>query len=303
MNKYSLIIVMSLTIVLSLLAGCTGENVVENDMDLHVAVSILPQKYFVDRISGGEISVSVMVEPGANPATYEPKPEQLKDLSHTAVYFSIGVPFESVWLEKMAQVNENMLLINTIENIDRRPILAHSHGEEEDDEGHEDEIGSPDPHVWLSPELVKIQSRTIYEALVDLDPARQASYQANLEAFVKDIEALEQEIRQELSGLENRKFMVFHPSWGYFAADFGLEQIAIEVGGQEPSAQELAALIAEAKAEDIHVVLAQPEFSTQDAETIADEIGGEVLLISPLAEDWLSNMREVAKTFAEVLEK
>ena len=95
--------------------------------------------------------------------------------------------------------------------------------------------------------------------------------------------------------------MVFHPSWGYFARDFGLEQIPVEVGGQEPSAQELAELIARAKEENIRIIFAQPELSTQDAETIAKEIGGEVLLVSPLSPDWLENLREVAQTFAEAL--
>jgi len=95
--------------------------------------------------------------------------------------------------------------------------------------------------------------------------------------------------------------MVFHPAWGYFGDDFELEMIPIEVGGQEPSAAELADLMATAEAEDIQVIFAQPEFSTRDAETIADEIGGEVLLISPLAPDWLANMRHVASAFAEAL--
>jgi zinc transport system substrate-binding protein len=104
-----------------------------------------------------------------------------------------------------------------------------------------------------------------------------------------------------LEGAQNPKFMVFHPAWGYFARDFGLEQIAVEVGGQEPSAQELAHLITEAKEEGIQVIFAQPEFSARSAETIASEIGGKVLLISPLAPDWLDNMRRVARTFSEVM--
>ena len=97
--------------------------------------------------------------------------------------------------------------------------------------------------------------------------------------------------------------MVFHPAWGYFAADFGLEQIAVEVGGQEPSAQELVQLIESAKEAGIKIVFAQPEFSTQDAQTIAEEIDGEVLLISPLALDWLENLRIVSLTISGVLDR
>ena len=272
------------------------------DGPLTVMVSIVPQKYFVERVGGDRVQVMVMVEPGNSPATYEPKPEQLKALSAAAAYFSIGVPFDNAWLDKIAAANNNMLMVDTIANVERRPMTAHhQHDDESEEEAHEHEGGAPDPHVWLSPELVKVQSQAIYEALAQLDPAHKDAYQTNLAAFVADIDQLETDIKATLSGLKSNKFMVFHPAWGYFAHDFGLEQIAVEVGGQEPSAQELAHLIAEAQEEGIQVVFAQPEFSTTDAETIAKEIGGEVLLISPLAPDWLANMRRVAQTFADVL--
>jgi zinc transport system substrate-binding protein len=160
---------------------------------------------------------------------------------------------------------------------------------------------NPDPHIWLSPLLVQIQAETIAEALIALDQAHADAYRANLDAFVAHIAELDADIRETLDGVEQRRFMVFHPSWGYFARDYGLEMIPIEVGGQEPSAAELAGLIARAREEEIEVIFAQPEFSTEAAETIAAEIGGEVLLISPLAEDWLGNMRRVADVFAEQL--
>lgn len=283
-------------------AGCAAQNSEGDEGILNVTVSIVPQRYFVERIGGEHVDVSVMVEPGNSPATYEPKPEQLKALSDASAYFSIGVPFENVWLEKIADASEAMMMVDTIAEIERVPMEAHQHHHDDEHEG-DDHAGAPDPHVWLSPELVKVQARAIYEALVTLDPEHEAAYQANLDAFIADIDALESDIQSTLSGLESDKFMVFHPAWGYFADDFGLKQIPVEVGGQEPSAQELAALIEEAKEEDIQVIFAQPEFSTADAETIAQEIGGEVLLISPLAPDWLENMRTVAETFAEVLDR
>jgi zinc transport system substrate-binding protein len=279
-------------------ACCANEPSPAGDGKLNVVVSIVPQRYFVERIGGDRVSVSVMVEAGANPATYEPKPEQLKALSSAAAYFSIGVPFEDAWLAKIATANQEMVMVDTIAGIERMPMAAHHHDEEE-----QDAEGAPDPHVWLSPELVKVQSRIIFEALIELDPTHEATYDANLDAFTADIDSLQAEIEAALSGLEETKFMVFHPAWGYFARDFGLEQIPVEVGGQEPSAQEMAHLIEEAKEENIRVVFAQPEFSTQDAETIAQELDGEVLLISPLAPDWLENMRLVAQTFANVLGK
>ena len=134
-----------------------------------------------------------------------------------------------------------------------------------------------------------------------MDPAHEATFKNNLDVFVAEIETLQEDTQETLAGLDSDKFMVFHPAWGYFAREFGLQQIPIEVGGQEPSAAELAALIQTAREENIRVILAQPEFSIRSAETIAQEIDGEVLLISALNPDWLSNMRDVAETFAEVL--
>lgn len=293
-----------LVILALVLAGCGGaatQAPAEPAGVLNVVVSIVPQQYFVERIGGEHVDVTVMVPPGFSPATYEPKPEQLTALSEAAAYFSIGVPFENAWLDRIASANSEMLMVDTTVGIERMPMVAHHHHGEE--EHHEGEPENPDPHIWLSPQLVKIQAQTIYEALVQLDPAHKAEYKANLDSFIVDIDALDADIREILDEVEIHKFMVFHPAWGYFARDYGLEMIPIEIGGQEPSAAELAALIEEAQEEDIKVIFAQPEFSTKDAETIANEIGGEVLLISPLAPNWLDNLRRVAETFAEVLSR
>ena len=288
------------------LTAC-GQTVNDGGPDkLTVTVSISPQKYFVERIGGDLVDVNVMVEPGVSPHTYEPKPEQLRALSRSAAYFRIRVEFERAWMDRIVSANPDMLIVDTTEGIERMSITAHEHHEgeeEEEEEAHHEEAENPDPHVWLSPALVKVQAETIAETLIELDPEHESIYRENYETFVADIEELEREIGSTLDGIEKRSFMVFHPSWGYFARDFDLEMIPIEVGGQEPSAAELAALIEEAEEEDVKVVFAQPEFRTRDAETIAEEIGGEVLLISPLAEDWLDNMRRVADTFASALDE
>jgi zinc transport system substrate-binding protein len=273
-------------------AACGGAPAATPGGILQVTVSIVPQVYFVERIGGEYVSATVMVAPGDNPETYEPKPAQLKALSRSAAYFSIGVPFEGVWLNRIASANRKMKMVDTIAGIQRMPMATPEPGQP---------AGAPDPHVWLSPRLVKVQAQTIYEALAQLAPEHQAAFKANLDAFVTDIDGLESNIQQALSGVTQRKFIVFHPAWGYFARDFDLQQIPIEVGGREPSAQELAQLIGTAKADGIHVVFAAPEFSTSSAETIAKAIDGKVLLIDPLAADWLGNMQSVAQTFAQVL--
>jgi zinc transport system substrate-binding protein len=310
MTRRPCVVIGTLLLSGTLLAGC-GQRVPpgeitasESNGPLNVTVSILPQKYFVERMGGDHVSVNVMVQPGASPATYEPRPEQLAALSEADAYFSIGVPFENAWLDRIASANSEMLMVDTTTGIARMPMKAHRHGEAEEHEEevyHEGEPENPDPHVWLSPTLVKTQAQTIYGALVALDPAHEDAYEANLDRLIADIDALDAGIRETLEAVESKRFMVFHPAWGYFARDYGLEMIPVEIGGQEPSAAEMAALVAEAQAEDIKVIFAQPEFSTRAAETIANEIGGQVLLISPLAPDWLDSLRHVADTFAEVL--
>lgn len=298
-SRFEQSIVLALVFLLGSVAGCTQKPDPADSGRLDVVVSIAPQEYFVERIGGEYVNVSVMVEPGADVHTFEPKPEQMRVVSRAAAYFSIGVEFEDVWLAKIAQANPDMCLVDTVAGIQRMPMTAHHHHDGEGEKEHEE--GALDPHVWLSPELVKVQAQAIYAALTELDPAHKEAYKVNMDAFVADIDELEVEIKAALSGLKNNKFMVFHPAWGYFARDFGLEQIPVEIGGQEPSAQELAQLIELAKMEGIRVVFAQPEFSTTDAETIAREIDGQVLLINSLSPDWLENLRQVAQTFAEVL--
>ncbi|MGC8839411.1 MAG: metal ABC transporter solute-binding protein, Zn/Mn family [Anaerolineae bacterium] len=266
---------------------------------VQVTVSIPPQKYFVERVGGEHVQVTVMVGPGADPHTYEPRPEQLRALSRSQVYFRIGLPFESAWMDKFTAANPRMRIVDTSQGIERMPSLAHhAHGAEGAEEAGDETL---DPHIWLSPRLVKVQAQAIYGALADLDPAHQEEYRANLEAFLADLDALDQEIRGLLRDTPRRKFMVFHPAWGYFAREYGLEMVPIEVEGQEPSAAELADLIREAREEGITVVFAEPEFSTRSAEVIAREIGGRVVLVSPLAEDWLENLRRTAQALAEAL--
>jgi zinc transport system substrate-binding protein len=256
---------------------------------LQISVSIAPQRYFVERVGGEFVAVNVMVPPGAEPHTFEPKPQQLQALSQADTYLKIGTEFEAAWLGRMQALNPAMVMVDTTQGIERQPLPGGGAG------------AAPDPHIWLSPALVKLQAQTIYRALVTLDPPHQPQYKANLTAFLADIDRLDGEIRQALQGVKNRRFLVFHPSWGYFARDYDLEMITIEVGGQEPSAAELVELIRQAQQANIRVVFAQPQFSQQAARTLAQQIGGDVLLIDPLAADWLDNLRQVAKTFARVL--
>lgn len=317
MIKFQNILLTGLTIMT--LTGCNSqvnsvnEGKLDNNIQLSqdtetvdLAVTILPQSYLVRKIGGDRVKVNVMVKPGASPHTYEPLPQQLKELNEAEGYITIGDSFEKAWMDKIQSVNSQMLMIDSAQGIDKMEMIEHDHHDHDNDhhEGehdHENHAETLDPHIWLSPQLVKIQAENIYQGLIKLDPENQAEYQQNLEKFLKEIDQLDQQIRENLTAVKNRKFMVFHPSWGYFARDYNLQQIPIEVGGQEPSASELAELIDVAKQQNIKVIFAQPEFSAKSAETIAKEINGEVLFISPLAENWSDNLLKISETFGETL--
>ncbi len=277
---------------------------------LAVFVSIVPQQFFLEKIGGDFVDVSVMVTPGANPAVYEPKPQQIMRLSRAKIFFAIGVPFERVWLKKIAAANPAMRIVQTDAGIDKLPMGYHSHHEKEavhqtpKNQPHgnmQNYHETPDPHTWLSPPLVKQQAVAIFEALVRADPVNRVNYEHRYKGFIKELDEIHKELSSLFDGMEGSEFMVFHPSWGYFAHTYGLRQIAIEVEGKAPKPAQLAKLIQHCRAHDINVVFVQPQFSIKSAELIAREIGGQVIAADPLAENWSENLRVVAKKFHAAL--
>ncbi len=262
---------------------------------LHVTVSIPPQKYFVEKIGGDLVDVTVMVPAGAEPHTYEPKPRQLIDISKSAVYCAIGIAFDQTWLNRFRTANPRMLVVHTDKGIQKKPV--HMHGEERENESgrHHEYL---DPHIWLSPPLVKKQAEHIYGALVKTDPGNKEIYRRNYDAFLKELDELDEYLKnvfKEKGG--ELRFMVFHPSWGYFAREYGLEQIPVELEGKEPKPADLMKLIDTAKQFGIDVVFVQPQFSEKSARTITEAIDGEIVIADPLSEDWDRNLRNVAQQF------
>ncbi len=281
-----------LFILLAASPGFTAEK-------LPVFVSIAPQKFFVQQIGKDLVEIQVMVQPGANPATYEPRPRQMADLSRTGLYFSIGVPFEQTWLKKIMAANPAMEVVPTDHGIEKIPMAAFheevGHGKE--DHGHT----GLDPHIWLAPALVKIQSLTILKALKKADPGNAETYEKNHRVFAKKIEELDADLHQMFDDNQTLKFMVFHPSWGYFAQAYGLKQMPIEIQGKNPKPAQLKELIQHARENKINVIFVQPQFSTKSAALIAREINGIILFADPLAADWMDNMQLVAQKFREAL--
>ena len=323
MNTIWRIILLHVIILLSLSSNSLAAD------KLSVFVSIVPQHYFVQQIGKDLVDVQVMVQPGASPATYEPKPKQMADLSKTKIYFAIGVPYENAWLDEIAEANPNMQVVHTDHGIEKLAMVPHHHHDDEGehhedehkDEHHEDEHKGKkkehhdeaahgedhheheglDPHIWLSPALVKIQARTILSALQKADPAHRNDYENNYNAFIAQINQLDGDLKKIFAGKKGLQFMVFHPAWGYFAHDYGLEQVPIEVEGKDPKPAQLKELIEHAREKGIKIIFVQPQFSTKSAKVVAQEINGQVAFADPLAKDWMANLRQVADKFQVAL--
>ena len=270
---------------------------------MKVTVSIPPQKYFVQKIGGDLVDISVMVPPGSSPSTYEPKPKQMVRLTESRIYFAIGVFFEEVWLKKFVGVNPEMKIIATQDGIEKIPMKRHLHNENK--RNHNKRVahaGSKNPHIWLSPPLVMLQARNILDALVRADPTNRGIYESNYTNFITELVDVDIRISNLFADTgRSTRFMVYHPAWGYFAKAYDLIQIPVEMEGKKPTPKRLQQLIRTAKKDGIKVVFVQPQFSKKSAETIAKAIGGRVIFADPLAFDWAKNILMVAGQFKDAL--
>lgn len=261
------------------------ETTVSAASKINVFVSILPQQYFVQQVGGDLVDVHVMVGPGQNPATYEPTPQQMAALANADIYFSIGVPFEKAWLDKIKQSNNHLKVIGCCE------LLT-------DLEGHSHNDNNIDPHVWTSPKKVIHIVKLIEESLKEIKAEDGNRFEKSANDFIAELNKLDVFISSKLSRLQQRNLIVSHPSWGYFAHDYDLLQISIEQSGKEIQARSMVKLIKLAKEKNIKAVFVQKQFNDKAAMTIAKEIDAEVYELDPLAFNYIENMNDVANKIA-----
>ena len=254
-------------------------------------VSILPQAYFVERVGGPYVDVEVMAGPGQSPATYEPTPKQMVRLGNSQVYFRIGTPFEKGFIDKVSDTHKNLKIVDTRKGVPLRYFKR--------SKGHE----VPDPHIWLDPGRAKIQAATICETLSNFMPEHRSAFERNLRTFQADLSRVDRKIAEILAPFKGSKFYVFHPAFGYFGDAYGLEEVAVETEGKEPSPRQLSKLINRAREEGVKVIFVQPQYTKKDAGVIAREIGGAVAPMDPLARDYLENLEKMAKALKVAFEK
>ena len=318
-----------------LLISCSRLPLDNPDANI-IYVSILPQKYFADRICGDKFEVKVMVQPGKSPATYEPLPAQITELSMAKIFFTIGVPFENSFLPKIKSALPDLKTVDASCGIVKRTLTDHDHHDHHEDHGiheknksedlkitgdscntikselkkHDDEHDqaltsdhgkSPeDPHVWMSPRLAAVAAQTMLDEIIKIDPDNKDYYKHNFSLLEEDLDSLHKELTERLKSLEGRTMLVFHPSFGYFADEYKLKQVAIEAGAKKVEPAGLVRIIEFAKKEKISMLFVQPEFSQRSARAVADAVGAKVVVTSPLDYDYINNMRKIANQLREI---
>lgn len=272
-----------------LLISCGRNKDTAQSSEVVISVSIAPFKYFITEIAGDKFSVNVMVPPGASPHTYEPLPEQITRLGRSAGYISNGyLGFEMAWLDRFYEINSTMKKLSLAGSVE--PLINEEHHHEgEHAEG-------ADPHYWVSPKCALSIASSVKVFLTELDPANGNLFNENYLKLVRKISQADS-LAAELSSYgKKRTFMIYHPTLAYLARDYGLEEIAVEHDGKEPSPARLKELIDKARSENLKVIMVQREYDVRNVKAVADESGAEVVIIDPLSEDWYNSTVEIINT-------
>ncbi|MCF7818615.1 MAG: zinc ABC transporter substrate-binding protein [Kiritimatiellales bacterium] len=280
-----------------LLFGCSEKQKSPASDRPLLFVSILPQAGLAKAIAGDLVEIRTLVGAGQSPHAYEPTARQLARLGDADALLTIGVPFEKHLLKKIVPLYPDLPIIETQAGI----ALLEMMDEHDHDEAEEHDHGGKDPHIWLSPLNDVAIAHYILAALAKIDPVHAAIYLENYQHLAAELSALDTDIREKLRPFKGSRFYVFHPSFGYFAAAYGLEQIPVELDGKAPSPRQLVALIEHAKADGVKVVFVQKQFPSESARAMAEAIDGAVVQLDPLAEDSIANLRLIADSIEQAL--
>ena len=271
---------------------------------LHVAVGIIPEATFVEAVAGELADVVTMIPSGYSPANYQPTAREMQALSDAAVYFTLQMPTEQAnILPKVKDFNSDIVIVDLREAVAAQYSLLMMDEDEDHEEDHdestEDHVHTGvDPHLWLSPRRAIVMVQTIADELSKLDPGNTDTYQSNAAAYIARLETLDTLIREQTSALANKSFMIYHGSYGYFADDYGLTMIAIEIQGKQATAEELQQVIDAARENHITTVFYQVEFDDHQAATVAEEIGGTAAQVAPLSPDYIQSLEDFVSALA-----
>lgn len=268
---------------------------------LTIYVSIPPQQWLVEEIAGNLATSEILLGKGQDPHTYEPTPRQIAGLSKADLYFTIGMAFENHLSTKLAKSNSNLKIIDSSHNISRHSSDDHAHARSSEE--HALSHNDLDPHIWLSPINLITIARNMTESLAKLDSANRAVYEQNFNVLEQQLRELHHTIKTKLSPYKGAQFFVFHPAFGYFAEEYQLHQVPVEIEGKSPSPKQLFKIVSQARSQNIHVLFIQPQFDPNSAKVVARAIDGEVVVLDPLAENIIINIETMAEAIAESLTK
>ena len=288
LSKVSVFILLVVIYVL-VLSGCgiPGDNP-DDDAKLKVALTILPQKEFIEAVCRDRAEVLTIVPLGSSPESYEPTAQQIEELAGADIYFKIGVPCEQA---KSLTKPEKAVVINLAEKTaDKYDDLMFAEG-------------SRDPHIWLSPNRVVVMVNAIAKEISELDPENEEEYKLNAASYIAGL----MQAKAYVNGLfkdipeEDRVFLTFHPAFGYFADEFGLSMYSLEEEGKEATAKDLQNMIDFAKENNIKVLFTQAEDDSAQPKTFIAEVGGETVVLNPLSQDYIRNLKFMAEKIAGAL--
>lgn len=276
------------------LIGCSNKtNLSKNPSSkttLTVAVSIIPEETFVKAVCGDLVNVVTLIPSGQSPETFEPTPDILERFSESKLYFTMNVPSEvNSILPKSKDFNPDVKIVNLAKEV------SAVYKEREFAPGHRD------PHIWLSPKRVKIMVNSIRDNLCKLDPSNEKIYKKNAESYTKKLDSVDKDIKTSLDKLKIKSIIVYHPAFGYFADDYGLEMIALEEEGKESTPKSMQKIVDFAKAKKVKTVFFQAETDSKQAETFANELGGKCEKLAPLDPNYIDNLKKMANTFKSIL--
>lgn len=276
-----------------------------------VTVTIEPQRYFAEKIAGDKFKINCVVPAGQSPETYDPTPQQMIQVGKSMAYLRIGpIGFEQAWMDKIRENNPKLEVFDTSEGMNlltdtEEDSHAHNHDGHDhsahagEDGHHHHHHGGVDPHIWSSITGAKVVAWNTLNAFIALDPDNTEYFWKNYNELVDEIDKTEGEIKQLLDPLTDRTFIIYHPALTYFANEFNLTQLCIEMDGKEPSPAQLKMLVETARDNNARVVFIQQEFDQKNAELIAKETGCKLTVINPLTYHWSKEMIHIAKALAD----
>lgn len=283
---------------LLLLAALFAASILPGAEPLPVTAGVPPVANLVARIGGDRVRVSSALPVGRSPHDYAPTPREIRSLARSRLFLHTDMPFEQNLLRMLGAAK--VPAVDVTRGVERRPLeqaCDHDH-----DDGHAHDGHSPDsldPHVWLATANLKIMADNIAAELGKLDPEGRAVYERNRQALHRELDQLHAELSTELEPYRGRAFYVHHAAFGYFAHETGLRQLAVELGGREPSPRHLSEVAKQARKDQIKVIFVQPQFNPGAARALAETTGARVSELDPLAADAPANLRQLGRTLKE----